>query len=471
MRRRTARSGCRARGSSSFSCSRSWPRSSAATGGDGARRERGRLDGDVLELVRDDVGAAGEPLEPVRVVVGADDELRRPRPRRRRARDRGSGSSRPSGSPASPSMRPSCPPPMQATSVVTGGARGGSGLSSTLSVCASRNRARAGRRSPASAPARIAAASSAALTAPARPIASVADGDAGRHLHDREQRVEARRAPSTRPGRRARAAASSRRPCPGRCAAPPAPAMSTLEAALLGRAGVLEEQVGRAVRRDDAALVRHAELVERLRGVAHRLPVGARPHDEPTSGVATTAAYFARDFFTSAAATERAVLRTSRVDLVVVRRSPASSWIVPRSADPFRRQTIASRRTAAFGSRAASSCRSGPVRVDVAGMVARERLQRDQRRAARARALVLEPPPEQLELLPEAELRDRPVADAADAGSRSSAQRPRARRPTRAAGPRAPARSRGVRASSSARAAASASVTQTVESDRSAGPT
>ena len=35
----------------------------------------GRLDGDVLELVRDDVGAPGEPLEPVRVVVGPDDEL------------------------------------------------------------------------------------------------------------------------------------------------------------------------------------------------------------------------------------------------------------------------------------------------------------------------------------------------------------------------------------------------------------
>ena len=49
-------------------------------------------------------------------------------------------------------------------------------------------------------------------------------------------------------------------------------------------------------------------------------------------------------------------------------------------------------------------------RVDVAGMVPRERLERDQRGAPRGGALVLEAAAQQLELLAEAELRDRAVA-------------------------------------------------------------
>jgi hypothetical protein len=55
----------------------------------------------------------------------------------------------------------------------------------------------------------------------------------------------------------------------------------------------------------------------------------------------------------------------------------------------------------------------GPDLVDEAGMVAREQLQRDQRRSAAGRALVLESTAEQLGLLPEAELPDRPVRDGA----------------------------------------------------------
>ena len=47
------------------------------------------------------------------------------------------------------------------------------------------------------------------------------------------------------------------------------------------------------------------------------------------------------------------------------------------------------------------------------GDVAREPLERDERRAAHRRALVLEPAPEQLDLLAEAELADRPVGDRA----------------------------------------------------------
>jgi hypothetical protein len=72
---------------------------------------------------------------------------------------------------------------------------------------------------------------------------------------------------------------------------------------------------------------------------------------------------------------------------------------------PFRRETMASRRTAAFGSRAASSCRS----VDVTRVVAGEALERDEGGAAGGRALVLEPAAQELELLAEPELCDRAI--------------------------------------------------------------
>ena len=48
-------------------------------------------------------------------------------------------------------------------------------------------------------------------------------------------------------------------------------------------------------------------------------------------------------------------------------------------------------------------------RVDIPGMVSREAFERDERRAARRRAVVLESPAQELELLPEPELRDRAV--------------------------------------------------------------
>ncbi len=68
---------------------------------------------------------------------------------------------------------------------------------------------------------------------------------------------------------------------PGRCAAPPAPAMITRRPRTSADAGVLEEEVGRPVRGDDALLERDLELLERLGGVPHRLPVGAGAHDQP----------------------------------------------------------------------------------------------------------------------------------------------------------------------------------------------
>jgi hypothetical protein len=49
--------------------------------------------------------------------------------------------------------------------------------------------------------------------------------------------------------------------------------------------------------------------------------------------------------------------------------------------------------------------------VDEPGMVTREELERDERRAAARGALVLEPAPQELRLLPVPELPDRPVRD------------------------------------------------------------
>jgi hypothetical protein len=52
-------------------------------------------------------------------------------------------------------------------------------------------------------------------------------------------------------------------------------------------------------------------------------------------------------------------------------------------------------------------------RVDRARAVPREQLERDQRRAAAGRALVIEAPAQQLDLLAETELTDRPIGDRA----------------------------------------------------------
>lgn len=48
-------------------------------------------------------------------------------------------------------------------------------------------------------------------------------------------------------------------------------------------------------------------------------------------------------------------------------------------------------------------------------MVAREQLQRDQRRPAHRRALILKPTPKQFDLLPETELANAPIGSRADA--------------------------------------------------------
>src|SRR6187399_1439292 len=71
-----------------------------------------------------------------------------------------------------------------------------------------------------------------------------------------------------------------------------------LDAAVLGRGGVFEQQVRSAVRGDDFRLVRDAELVERLGRGAHRLPVGSRAHDDANQ-------WFHREILSNKARIER----------------------------------------------------------------------------------------------------------------------------------------------------------------------
>ena len=144
---------------------------------------------------------------------------------------------------------------------------------------ATRDTRRALRASAGSPSARIAHASSAALTAPASPIASVPTGmPFGICTIDSSESTPVQRA-STKPARRAPAARVFAAVMPGRCAAPPAPAMMTCSPrSAAPRVG--EQQIRRAMRRDDLLLVRHAELVEQVGRVLHRGPVAARAHDD-----------------------------------------------------------------------------------------------------------------------------------------------------------------------------------------------
>ena len=70
---------------------------------------------------------------------------------------------------------------------------------------------------------------------------------------------------------------------PGRWAAPPAPAMITSRPRASARGGVLEQQVGRAVGGDTRTSNGTPSCLERLGGVAHRLPVGLGAHDDADS--------------------------------------------------------------------------------------------------------------------------------------------------------------------------------------------
>ena len=66
----------------------------------------------------------------------------------------------------------------------------------------------------------------------------------------------------------------------GRCAAPPAPAMTTFKPAAFAPLAKATMPVGGAMGRDDQRLIRDAERVERVGGAAHDRPVGLAAHDD-----------------------------------------------------------------------------------------------------------------------------------------------------------------------------------------------
>ena len=67
---------------------------------------------------------------------------------------------------------------------------------------------------------------------------------------------------------------------PGRCAAPPAPAMMTFRPRCASVAGIVAQPVRRPMCGHDPCLVRHRQPVERLGGMAQRRPVGLAAHDD-----------------------------------------------------------------------------------------------------------------------------------------------------------------------------------------------
>ena len=276
----------------------------------------------------------------------------------------------------------------------------GSPTSSTACACSLRCCRRREAR-PSSCRARIAAARSAAFTAPARPIASVPTGTpAGICTVERSE--SSRRAPSTRPARRARATSVFDATIPGEVRRSARARDDHLQASLLLGLCVRELERLSGVRCAETHPRSRAErpaALERLRRVPHRLPVGAGAHDDPDDGDVLAHPRLLRRLLL-----EERVRRSapscgaprpprptpaipSRIcDRVALRRPVAQA---DHREPPHRRVRVARRELV----------QERTERVDVARVVAREALERDERRAARGRALVLEPAPEELDLL------------------------------------------------------------------------
>ena len=79
---------------------------------------------------------------------------------------------------------------------------------------------------------------------------------------------------------------SSRRPFPGRWAAPPAAAMITSSPRDSAVDAYSNIQSGRSMRRDDLGFVRHAELGEQVDRRLHVLQIGLAAHDDADQGLA-----------------------------------------------------------------------------------------------------------------------------------------------------------------------------------------
>src|ERR1017187_8666759 len=105
------------------------------------------------------------------------------------------------------------------------------------------------------------------------------DGDAGRHLNRRKERVEAFQGNAFhRDAEHGQDRVRGKDPREMRGAASGGDDHG--ETALLGARGPLGRQPRAPVSRHDAALVRDAEARQQLVGVFHRLPVGRRTHDD-----------------------------------------------------------------------------------------------------------------------------------------------------------------------------------------------
>ena len=179
----------------------------------------------------------------------------------------------PSGWPARASMRPSCPPPRMPSVVTAGASRTRVGIGRGPSPSArSRQRARGARAQPAGSSlgedGRRRAAP--ALIAPGLADRQRADRDAGGHLHDRQQRVDARAAPCDSTGTPSTGRCVLAAHMPGRWAAPPAPAMITSSPRLGRPRAYSNSSPGVRWARDDARprAARRAGRASRPRGAS-----------------------------------------------------------------------------------------------------------------------------------------------------------------------------------------------------------
>ena len=305
-------------------------------------------------------------------------------------------------------MRPSWPPPMQATSVTSPPSRRRIGtVEHGLRLC------RAIVREPLPDP-------GVAERQDRRREQCRVDG--ARRDRSRASRPERRRASarsratspspsgsSTPPERRAPAARSSR---------PPSPADGQ------HRLRPRSEPGARAPRRVAAysksrSGVRWAETTRCSNSISSASSVSAaccivsqserEPMISPTRGEELTT-YFRFDFFTRSSATDFAVLRTSgsasssaAMPSRMTNRLPRGRAVLEADdRQPPHRDVRVPRREVV---------EEWPERVDVSRMRAREAFERDQCRSAHRRALVLEAAAQQLDLLAEAELGDRTVGD------------------------------------------------------------
>ena len=247
------------------------------------RRGRRRRRRHVLELEGHDVDAAGERADPRR------DRRTTPRPRRRRS---GRWACRARARACGRGSRGAAPPSRTCGPAGRRRARRSSSREEWERARASRQRVAADRRRrsrrgrPAAARAARAATSRESRPPagrrwprPAAPIATVATGTPfGIWTIDSSESSPFSAALCT--GTPITGSTVCAATMPGRCAAPPAPAMITSRPRSAAVVAYSAIQRRRAMRRHDPALVRDVEPGQHLVGLPHRVPVGLAAHDD-----------------------------------------------------------------------------------------------------------------------------------------------------------------------------------------------